>query len=72
MDQRNLGKAAATDTYILKGEGEEKWEPRFTYHGFRYIQVEGFPGRPDVQNILVKVVRSSGGATAFSRAATTW
>ena len=52
-------KAAATDVYVLKGGEEEKWEPRFTYHGFRYIQVEGFPGRPELQNILVKVVRSS-------------
>lgn len=28
-------------TYILKGDGVEKWQPRFTYYGFRYIQVEG-------------------------------
>ncbi len=36
-----------TDTYILKGEGEEIWEPRFTYHGFRYVEVTGYPGRPE-------------------------
>lgn len=30
-----------TDVYICKGGGEEIWEPRFTYHGFRYIEVEG-------------------------------
>lgn len=28
-----------TDTYILKGEGVEVWEPRFVYHGFRYVEV---------------------------------
>lgn len=28
-------------TYILKGEGIEKWQPRFTYYGFRYLQVKG-------------------------------
>jgi hypothetical protein len=30
--------------YTLKGEGEEVYTPHFTYHGFRYVQVEGFPG----------------------------
>ncbi len=30
-----------TDTYILKGEGEEIWEPRFTWHAFRYVDVIG-------------------------------
>jgi alpha-L-rhamnosidase len=59
VNQENLRKAAATDEYTLRGGGEEKWEPRFTYHGFRYIQVEGYPGRPGLQNILVKVIRSS-------------
>ncbi len=59
VDQENLRKAGATDVYILKGGGEEAWEPRFTYHGFRYIQTEGFPGRPQLDNITVKVVRSS-------------
>ncbi|GAG12715.1 unnamed protein product, partial [marine sediment metagenome] len=34
--------AKATDTYILKGEGKEVYEPRFTYHGFRYVEVTGF------------------------------
>ena len=59
VDQENLRKADAEDTYILKGGDEEKWEPRFTYHGFRYVQMEGFPGTPTLDNILVKVVRSS-------------
>lgn len=59
VNQENLRKASATDTYILKGGGEERWEPRFTYHGFRYVQVEGYPGRPSLDNVAVKVVRSS-------------
>ncbi|MDR1866376.1 MAG: family 78 glycoside hydrolase catalytic domain, partial [Bacteroidales bacterium] len=33
------------DTYTLKGEGEEVWSPRFTFHGFRYVEITGFPGR---------------------------
>ena len=33
VNQENLRNAKATDTYILKGEGVETWEPKFTYHG---------------------------------------
>ncbi len=38
--------AEATDVYVLKGGGLETWEPRFTYHGFRYVELAGFPGTP--------------------------
>ncbi|MEI6520362.1 MAG: glycoside hydrolase family 78 protein [bacterium] len=40
-----------TDKYILKGDGEEIWEPRFTYHGFQYIEITGFPGKLTIDNI---------------------
>ncbi|MGW8256133.1 MAG: family 78 glycoside hydrolase catalytic domain, partial [Thermoguttaceae bacterium] len=36
-----------TDTYILKGEGVETWHSRFSYDGFRYVEMTGFPGQPD-------------------------
>ncbi len=42
----NLRTARATDTYILKGQGEEVWQPRFTFHGFQYIELTGYPGTP--------------------------
>lgn len=42
----NLRDAKATDTYILKGEGTETWSPRFTYQGFRYAELSGYPGTP--------------------------
>ena len=45
INPENLRSARAEDVYILRGDGDETWEPRFTYHGFRYIQVEGFVGR---------------------------
>ncbi len=48
-----------TDTYILKGEGTEVWEPRFTYHGFRYVEVTGFPGTPTVDDLRAKVAHTS-------------
>ncbi len=40
INPENLRGAKSTDTYILKGRGKETYEPRFTYHGFRYVQVE--------------------------------
>jgi alpha-L-rhamnosidase len=42
----NLRGAAAIDQYICKGGGMETWQPRFTYHGFRYVEVTGLTGRP--------------------------
>ena len=35
------------DSYILKGGGTEVWSPRFTFHGFRYVEITGWPGKPD-------------------------
>ena len=59
VNQENLRSARAQDTYILKGEDVEIWEPRFTYHGFRYIQVEGFPGEVTPVSIQIRVARSA-------------
>ena len=40
VNQRQTGRQYYY-TYTLKGDGVETWHPRFTYYGFRYIQVEG-------------------------------
>jgi alpha-L-rhamnosidase len=42
----NLRTAEATDTYVLSGQGTEVFEPHFTFHGFRYVEVTGYPGTP--------------------------
>ncbi len=42
----NLRGARAEDTYICKGDGIEIWKPRFTFHGFQYVSVTGYPGTP--------------------------
>ncbi len=55
----NLRKAKATDTYTLKGGGVEVWEPRFTYHGFRFVEVTGYPGRPDKDALVARMVCSA-------------
>ncbi|MGQ9462412.1 MAG: family 78 glycoside hydrolase catalytic domain [Candidatus Fervidibacter sp.] len=54
----NLRGARATDTYICKGAPEEIWEPRFTYHGFRYVEVSGYPGKPSLDAITGIVLHS--------------
>jgi alpha-L-rhamnosidase len=52
----NLRGAEVTDTYTLRGGGTETWEPRFTTHGFRFVEVTGFPGKPDLDSIEGRVV----------------
>ncbi len=45
------------DRYTLEGRpGTEVYEPRFTYHGFRYVEVRGFPGRPTLEALEGRVV----------------
>lgn len=52
----NLRGAQATDHYTLSGMGDEAYEPRFTYHGFRFVEMTGFPGRPTLDTIAGRVV----------------
>ncbi|MCF0172273.1 MAG: family 78 glycoside hydrolase catalytic domain, partial [Bacteroidales bacterium] len=58
VNQENLRNAKCEDVYVLKGEGVESWEPSFTYHGFRYVQVEGLASAPKDGDVVIKVVRS--------------
>jgi len=51
--------ARQTETYILKGQGEEIWEPRFTLNGFRYAEVTGFPGTPTLESLEGRFVHSA-------------
>ncbi|MCX6562062.1 MAG: family 78 glycoside hydrolase catalytic domain [Candidatus Aminicenantes bacterium] len=50
--------AAATDVYILNGRGLETYEPRFTYHGFRYAEISGTSSLPDLKEVEGRVVHS--------------
>ncbi|CAG0937251.1 Alpha-L-rhamnosidase [Thermoflexales bacterium] len=54
----NLRTARSTDYYTLKGGGDEVWEPHFTFHGFRYVELSGFPGIPTMETITGIVVHS--------------
>jgi alpha-L-rhamnosidase len=55
----NLRRAKATDTYICKGTGKEVWEPRFTFHGFQYVELAGLPAAPGKKAVTGCVVRSA-------------
>lgn len=59
LHTRNLRTAGAKDVYVLKGDGEEIWEPRFTYHGFQFIEITGFPGVLTTDNITGIVLHSN-------------
>jgi alpha-L-rhamnosidase len=58
LGTRPLRHARATDQYTLRGEGIETWEPRFTFHGFRYAEVENWPGELRLEDITAIVCHS--------------
>ncbi len=47
----NLRGARAEDSYICKGDGVETWQPQFTFHGFQYVSLTGYPGTPGLDAI---------------------
>jgi len=54
----NLRSAKQTVQYTLKGNGEEIFKPHFTFQGFRYVAIEGYPGKPTLQDITGIVIHS--------------
>ncbi len=54
----NLRNADATDEYTLRGGDEEEWTPAFTFHGFRYVQVQGLPPDAGADTLLGEVENS--------------
>ena len=54
----NLRAAEQTVRYTLKGGGEEAYEPRFTFMGFRYVAVDGLSGEPSLEDLTGIVVHS--------------
>jgi alpha-L-rhamnosidase len=58
LDTRNLRSAKAADTFILGESGEQILEPRFTYHGFRYVEVRGLSQAPEITDLEGLVVHS--------------
>ena len=58
LDPWTNRRAKATDTFVLRGAGEEIYQPRFTYHGFRFVEVTGYPGRPTLDDVTGCVVHA--------------
>jgi alpha-L-rhamnosidase len=55
---RILRDAKATDQYTLSGTGVEEWHPRFTFHGFRYAEVAGWPGELKIDDVDALVLHT--------------
>ncbi|MHC4574462.1 MAG: glycoside hydrolase family 78 protein [Planctomycetota bacterium] len=55
----NLRSAKQTDSYVLRARGPEKFEPHFTYHGFRYVEVTGCSKRPKLNDLVGRVFHSA-------------
>lgn len=58
LGTRPLRFAEATDCYTLKGGGTEIWEPRFTFHGFRYAEVNNWPCELRLDHLTAVVIHS--------------
>jgi len=58
IDITSNERAAATDVFVMSGIEGESYEPRFTFHGFRYVEVTGYPGALRRENFLGCVVHS--------------
>jgi alpha-L-rhamnosidase len=57
--QDNQSADFQTDIYTCRGTGVETYEPKFTFHGFQYVQVEGYPGKPVLNAVVADIVRTS-------------
>ena len=60
----NLRTAKATDHFILNGKGIEEYQPAFTYHGFRYVEVTGLPRKPSAAAVTAVVFHTDAPFTA--------
>ena len=64
MYVENLRTAKATDHYILAGTGQETYQPRFTFHGFRYVEITGAASKPPLDAVKVVVLHTNAPFTA--------
>lgn len=65
LGTRPLRRATARDSYTLAGTGDEVWEPQFTFHGFRYAQVDNWPGEFDPADVVAVVIHSDMARTGW-------
>ncbi|MFF2842468.1 glycoside hydrolase family 78 protein [Paenarthrobacter sp. NPDC057981] len=65
LDTETLRTAKATNEWILAGGEEAEWEPRFTFHGFRYAEVTGYPGNLSAGDIAAVVLHTDMARTGW-------
>lgn len=58
VKKRDPAQVSQTEEYTFKGAGVERWHSRFTYHGFRYIEITGLPGKPAPDDIAIRYFHS--------------
>jgi alpha-L-rhamnosidase len=62
LDWHSIGRRAVGvyqwDRYIASGEGRETYQPKFTYHGFQYVEVRGLAERPQIEDVIGYQVRT--------------
>ncbi len=54
----NMRSALCTDIFVMRGDRNENWAPKFTFHGFRYVEMTGCPVPPSLDNITAEVIGS--------------
>jgi len=59
LNNSTNNRALQTDRYTCRGGGAEVFEPRFTYHGFQYVELTGYPGVPDLETLTGCFVRTA-------------
>jgi alpha-L-rhamnosidase len=67
----NLRTAKATDHFLLAGKGVEEFQPTFTFHGFRYVEVSGLAGKPQLQDVKAVVFHTDAPFTATLKTGST-
>ena len=56
INPKSSGGARQAETYIMKASKSESYEPKFTYHGFRYVEITGFPGTAEIDTLEARYV----------------
>ncbi len=67
----NLRDAKVTDVYTAKGSVEETWHPQFVFHGFRYVEISGYPGNAAIENFEGQMVYDAMQTTGYFRSSNT-
>ena len=66
------GRSFELNTYVTRGDGAAiEWSPQFTYAGFRYVQLTGHPGTPDLDTLTAHFIHTDNeniGSVSFSDA----